>query len=78
MTRFGSVLKQVLELDERGRELLVMEVSLTLEPPTEDRFANPKFIAELERRSRHAHEHPETLMEWDEAEKEIFGGLLED
>jgi hypothetical protein len=30
-------------------------------------------VAEFERRSKLADEHPEELMEWDEAEEAIFG-----
>ncbi len=73
MTRFETILEQALTLDERERELLVIEVSQSLGAPEAGGWDNPELIAELERRVLHARQNPETVMEWDEAEKAIFG-----
>jgi hypothetical protein len=78
MTKYETVLTEALKLDDRERELLVIEVTQSLEIPEGGMWEDPRLIAELERRSKHADEHPEELMEWDDAEKEIFGGLLDD
>ena len=76
MTRYESVLTQALELDEDDRELLMIQVSESLEASKSDPFDNPSFIAMLDRESKYADEHPESLLEWRDAEKEIFEGLL--
>ena len=78
MTKYETVLTQALELDEKDRELLMIQVGESLEGSSTGPFDAPAFLAELERRSKYADEHPEELMEWDEAEKEIFGGLFDD
>jgi hypothetical protein len=76
VTKYESVLAQALELSDEERELLV--VQLWDYKPELDPFLNPEFIAELERRSLHAKEHPETLVPWEVAEKEIFGDFDEE
>jgi hypothetical protein len=75
VTKYESVLTQALELDEEEDELLMIRVSMSLDAGKTDPFDNPSFIAMLDRESRYADEHPESLLEWDEAEKEIFEGL---
>lgn len=77
MTRLESVLAQALELSEGDREILLILVHESLPKPKDPIWTDPALIAELDRRSKEADEHPETLMEWDEAEKEIFAGLLD-
>jgi len=77
MTRLESVLAQALELDETDREILVIQVSQSLtDAEGGELWSDPAFIAHLREVSRHADEHPETLMEWADAEKEIFGDRL--
>ena len=78
MTKYESVLSQALELDDRERELLIIEVTQSLESPDPPIWDDPRFKQEIERRVQHAREHPETLMEWDEAEKAIFGDFEDD
>ncbi len=72
VTKYESVLTQALDLDEEDRELLVLQVSLSLEGGP-DPLADPRLIQELDRRVQHAREHPETALEWKEAELAIFG-----
>ena len=75
MTKYESVLTEALKLDDRERELLVIEVTQSLESSDPPMWEDPRFIQEIERRVQHAREHPETLMEWNEAEKAIFGDI---
>lgn len=77
VTKYESVLTQALELEEEDRELLMIQMSQSLEASKTDFFDNPAFIAMLDRESRYADEHPESLLEWKDAEKEIFEGLLD-
>jgi hypothetical protein len=77
VTKYESVLTQALELEEEDRELLMIQVSQSLEANKSDPFDNPAFIAMLDRESKYADEHPESLLEWKDAEKEIFEGLLD-
>lgn len=76
VTKYESVLAQALELTEEERELLATQIH----PGLSKDYAwteSPAYIAELERRVRHAGEHPETLVDWEDAEREIFGDLAE-
>ncbi len=75
MTKYESVLAQELTAEER--ELLAVQVTTGLEPDY-GWMERDTFVAELERRMRHADAHPETLVEWDEAEREIFGELSDE
>lgn len=77
MTQLESVLSQALTLSEDDRESLLIHLHESLPKPKDDFWTDPALIAELDRRSKEADEHPETLMEWEEAEKEIFEGLLD-
>ena len=76
MTRLESVLAQALALSEDDREILLIHVHESL-PESKDPWADPAFIAELDRESKYADEHPESVLEWEDAKKEIFEGLLD-
>lgn len=77
MTKLESVLAQALEMEEEDRELLVIQVSQSLgDVDSQQQWNNPALIAYLREVSKHADEHPETVLDWEAAEKEIFGDLL--
>ena len=76
MTRLESVLAQALELSEDDREILLIHVHESL-PESKDPWADPALVAELDRRVGHAVKHPETVMEWEQAEKFIFDSTLD-
>ena len=70
------MLSDALALSEDEREMLAIEIGLSLETADAERPTEEQFIAQLRRISAYAEEHPESLMDWNEAQREIFGALL--
>jgi hypothetical protein len=71
MASYESVLSDARSLSPAERELLFVEIGLTLD----DGGARPsqsEFLRELEAISRDADEDPGSLSEWEDAEREIF------
>ena len=69
MTKYESVLTQALELDEDDRQMLLLQLELSLdrEPGYEEAWAKEihKRISELDNGAAE-------IVEWDEAERLIF------
>lgn len=64
MTTLDAVVAQALELNPNERAILVLRVQESLAPDLESM---------LKREAQYADEHPESLLDWEDAEKVIFG-----
>ncbi|MCC6960640.1 MAG: hypothetical protein IT301_12400 [Dehalococcoidia bacterium] len=64
MTTLDAVVAQALELSPNERAILVLRVQESLAPDLESM---------LKREAQCADEHPESLLDWEDAEKVIFG-----
>ena len=71
MPDYAGVLHDALELDEADREMLLIEIGLSFHD--RERPTQAEFIANLREVSAFADAHPETVLDWADAEREIFG-----
>lgn len=67
MADFETVRLAALSLDREGRQHLLDDLARSLERDWES-----AWLTELDRRSQFAREHPETVVDWEELEAELF------
>ena len=70
MASLESVRRDALGLPPRDREILAIDLALSVE---KEPGYDEAWAAEIERRLRQVDEGTAGLMDWDEAEKLIFG-----
>jgi putative addiction module component (TIGR02574 family) len=78
MAAYDVVLQQALTLDLDDRAILIARLTSSIESDACDPFDDPEFRAEIARRSREAHDHPERLIPWETVRAELVGDSAEE